>query len=390
MKNKMLNQTHKIKLSTISPVSIGDGGRLMPFTDYVLDDGAIVYIDQRKMEACLYKKPELVDQLVENIAYATNVRKNDFLLNFIEDEALLDTSLDALSLHGRIPAYGIDNVTEVQTIVKNAGQPYIPGSTIKGAIKTAILFDWLTADVGAGKEALYRFKEALFDRGANINRVYQEEVEDKLFGKLSGRNRMAYSLFKVSDTNPADAINTLGVYNTDRFNLGFGSAESKLTIIKEAILPKKEFNFKISIADNKVEKIYDTYIRKFKADIFELFDIINYFTLENLYQELDHVRSGIDTKVDEELADYYDFLEERVKEIENYRAGKQNIALLRLGSGKTYYYNSMGLAFVLKFGKSEYRFRQQFRLQPKQDIFPITRTLTKDRMELGWVKIELV
>jgi len=48
-----MNQIHNIKLSTLTPVSVGDGGQLMPFTDYVLDDEKIVYIDQHKMEARL-------------------------------------------------------------------------------------------------------------------------------------------------------------------------------------------------------------------------------------------------------------------------------------------------------------------------------------------------
>jgi len=166
--------------------------------------------------------------------------------------------------------------------------------------------------------------------------------------------------------------------------------DTQLSIIKEAILPESEFQFSIAISDNKTEQTYDKYIRKFKKDISDLFDIINYFTLENLYQELDYIRPEIDAQADRELRDYYEFLEDRVKEIEDYRADKQNIALMRLGSGKTYYYNSMGLAFMLTYEKADYRFRQQFRLQPKQDLFPVTRTLTKDKMELGWVKIEKI
>jgi len=387
-----INQVHKIKLTTLSPVSVGDGDSLIPFTDYLLDGDEVVYIDQEKMEARLSEKPEYVlDELVKNIGYAANVRKNDFLLNFIEDASLLDTSLEAVSRHGRIPAYGIDNVTELQTIVKNFGQPYIPGSTIKGAMKNAILFDWLREDP-AGREALRQFKESLFsrskDRRDNPNKVYQEKVEDKIFGSLRSRRRMPYSMFRVADTNPLPTTDALGVYKTDRFHLSKGNPDTQLSMIKEAVNAGCEFNFTLEI-DAKT-KTFDKYIKKFRNNIFELFDIINYFTLENLYQELDYFREEINPQVDKELSDYYSFLEDRVQEIEGHQKNKQSIALMRLGSGKTYYYNSIGLAFMQTYEKAEDRFRRQFRLRPKQDLFPVTRTITHDKRELGWVRIENV
>jgi len=383
-----INQVHKIKLTTLSPVSVGDGGSLIPFTDYLLDGDEVVYIDQEKMEARLSEKPEYVlDELVKNIGYAANVRKNDFLLNFIEDASLLDTSLEAVSRHGRIPAYGIDNVTALQTIVKNFGQPYIPGSTIKGAMKNAILFDWLREDP-AGKEALFQFKESLFNRADNPNKVYQEKVEDKIFGSLRSRRRMPYSMFRVADTNSLPATDALGVYKTDRFHLSKGNPDTQLSMIKEAVNAGCEFNFTLEI-DAKT-KTFDKYIKKLRNNIFELFDIINYFTLENLYQELDYFRGEINPQVDKELSNYYSFLEERVQEIEGYKKNKQSIALMRLGSGKTYYYNSIGLAFMLTYEKAEDRFRRQFRLRPKQDLFPVTRTITHDKRELGWVRIEKI
>ena len=55
------------RITTLTPVSIGDGNTLSAFADYVLEKGKIHYINQQIIRDKMGKNPELIDFYVEGM-----------------------------------------------------------------------------------------------------------------------------------------------------------------------------------------------------------------------------------------------------------------------------------------------------------------------------------
>src|SRR3989304_2639019 len=137
----MDNDNHKLNLTTLTPVFIGSdqGLDLSATTDFIVDSDKIKIIDQRKIETILSKDVELINEFVsevKNYAYSFNLK------NFIENK--LNTSVEGLT-KGTIDIDGTLGSNSISTHISTVGKPYIPGSSIKGAIRTAIIYNFLSA-----------------------------------------------------------------------------------------------------------------------------------------------------------------------------------------------------------------------------------------------------
>ncbi|SCQ23341.1 hypothetical protein [Tannerella forsythia] len=72
------------RITTLTPVSIGDGNTLSAFADYVLEKGKIHYINQQIIRDKMGKNPELIDFYVEGMIRGKSNTTNTFdLKNFI-------------------------------------------------------------------------------------------------------------------------------------------------------------------------------------------------------------------------------------------------------------------------------------------------------------------
>ncbi len=226
-----MSKNYTFSVSTITPVSIGDGAALSPLVDYVLERNQLHYIDKKKLEQLFVNFPAAFEDYLKEIDSIAYSGRNDVLEKMFKDYFQIDAkSIAKIS----IPAFGIKQAEEVKTIVKDAGRPFIPGSTLKGAIKATIMYDWLKNNA-TGKVALENFisylsihpldlKEMCFvnyvDKQNNdrikesetkkINKchkasdyldyLFEKEIENKLFGDLTARKRMDSSLIQVSDS----------------------------------------------------------------------------------------------------------------------------------------------------------------------------------------------
>ncbi|RMD89831.1 MAG: type III-A CRISPR-associated RAMP protein Csm5 [Calditrichaeota bacterium] len=167
--------TH-LYFKTISPLHIGTGKVLEPF-DYVFYQEKVIILDQ---EACLErmfeKHPQAVDRYVEWIQQTvqrmnnaknearnarrdrdrsraqhhnqilSELRKNFNLVYFCENE-LSDSALAkeilSNSQYHKNAIYALDRpagTRQLREMIHINGQPYVPGSSLKGAIRTALAY----------------------------------------------------------------------------------------------------------------------------------------------------------------------------------------------------------------------------------------------------------
>lgn len=136
-------ERYSLEITTISPVHIGDGGRLTPL-DY-LEEGRVIHvINEDKLFEELERR-RLVNHFINYVESARGASLREFVERFMRDagpriyRGMIKYSLEVLS--GRCEG------KHILTFMRNAeGKAYIPGSEIKGAVRIALLHSILEKD----------------------------------------------------------------------------------------------------------------------------------------------------------------------------------------------------------------------------------------------------
>ncbi len=122
----------KIQIETITPVHIGSGQKLYENLDYLYDEKAqkIYIIDPQKVYH--YIGENNIDRWVDAIEDSTNI------VNLIKG---ISGSISPKEIASReIPVVGKLYQKEIKSNIRNGmGKPYIPGSSLKGALRTLIV-----------------------------------------------------------------------------------------------------------------------------------------------------------------------------------------------------------------------------------------------------------
>lgn len=138
-KDYKINRTFELKITTLSPLAINDGEVLSPLSDYYVSEGRLHYVDADKFQQLLGKDEALAEQYESKV----EEMKIDSADRFFNDLISTQEKRSSISRSETVPYKG-GNTLQLRTIIKSNGNPYIPGSAIKGAIKNAVLYYWLT------------------------------------------------------------------------------------------------------------------------------------------------------------------------------------------------------------------------------------------------------
>ena len=371
------------RITTLTPVSIGDGNTLSAFADYVLEKGKIHYINQQIIRDKMGKNPELIDFYVEGMIRGKSNTTNTFdLKNFIFNR--LKLTLQQAASHS-IEAKNVSGKKEFYTVVKNAGQsPYIPGSTLKGAIKTALLYDWL---IDAKNDWCENYLE-------NLNNKEER-------GRLEAQLMTEFDKFElgVSDSSLLD-FDMLQAIDIKRLHIKKGSLNIPQTreAVKENIACECEIRNVRKLIAEKADgtKVYKNYSwREWWKAIKKIRD--NACKIE--WEIMERCDKKLDNKYYKHLENFYRTIQKRTESL--------TTAYLRLGTGKGFYFNSIALALYdrdgtenkgqfLKFLKTcgygkvyntKQRQVEEYDLNP--DEFPITRFVEiTETKPLGWIQLE--
>ena len=185
----------KYKLETITPIHIGSGETFNRIDGYY-DKNKWHRIDLDKVLA----HPNVDINALTSEMSQRNFRWSDYLSRHNMDAADLSTySL----LCAQSP-----ETTDIREAIKSVGnRPYIPGSSIKGAIRTALLSDLIN---NAENEKLYndssQHLNREIDKGAPPRRRTENparKIEELAFGK--DPNHDLLRTLQVSDTEPLES-----------------------------------------------------------------------------------------------------------------------------------------------------------------------------------------
>lgn len=413
-----VNTKHRFRLRTVTPVSIGadEAEALSPYADYVLspDGQSVYYLDQRKIEQAVLEA-NLLDEYVTSIANRMDNNRSNFNLDqFIRQRLRLDPEDVAKQVADN---HGLErnNRLNVQAIVKEAQRPYIPGSTLKGVFRSAMLYDWLTK-TKAGEPELDTYVNAIPDlekamaEFLRLKRTFKQQRlfkefdaakrtlaeaerrffrEENLLGKLNEGPLARF--IQVSDSSFA-SNHVLGIYATRRIRLQPNpkarGQERDIPTPREAIGPDATLTFSITVPKKGLPDHHPLayWSEKSTTDILAL---LSQFSNDCIANELYEIRQANNRNFQQDI----DALEEFYANLQH-RANKGAV-FFRLGFGKTVYDNSLALALLNGFEDDAKRGEDAFLgyrramwgIPDFRQNYPVTRTVTAEGEPLGWVEV---
>ena len=400
MKDIYKIETYSLK--TLSPLHIGTGIKLGDW-DFLEKNGKVYIIS--------------LDKLIENLTETQQER----LVSYMESRKSLKEFIIKESINVNIPdisSYEIslidfsENIRSIWEEIKHPEGIYLPASTIKGAIRTAILYSLLkenadryTFDIKEfKKEDGKRYKDIVLTvNGKEIKGVDNIEkfINQEFFGEKQSDD--IFKFFKISDSGLISGFENLVcrkiyVANTTRFDNGrFKKHPEYYETIEEdtnfqnieisVLLSKEHEKFINSKYLRTLEKLknWKQAVYDFSKDLLET--EISFWKNENVENMIKQAYKNSPYK---DLLEHFNKKEiiNQLEEIKNLNSPENPV--IRLGKLTGYFSHSIGLLLakdkerpydIHEFGKIFFKNRA------KDWLFPLTRRLTLDNQTLGWCQI---
>ncbi len=329
---------YTLTLTPLSPLSIGAGDehQRSPLMEYVYEGGKVHYIDTERLNAHLLGDPSVMDAFVESVRRRTGQTKREngrYLVQFLRDRLgveLRDVVAFSVPAIGRISGL-------VRAIVKNGRHPYIPGSSIKGAIRTAVLVSILLDN--PTHPAWKMFKDALRHRRT---RDLARNLEAQVFQiprSQRGNPQIEKDPFRhvsISDTEllPASMlqVGTVGRYKLAMSDGAFVKKPQHLLNIHWEMLPR-DVQTTLTLGLGRDERL--DFLTEGRIE--PLFKRINDVSYALVSRELDVLDELEDKTALENVYTFYERLRDTINRASNREA------YLRLGHAKTYFDQTVGI-----------------------------------------------
>lgn len=322
-------QIYDVKITTLGPLHIGSGEKPGSKSRW-LRDGRIWLVD----EGALFQKIADAPHLLNRFEHFS-LDKHQSLLGFL-NAAHIDPKTVSLykvrNLGGKPNRYYFSHI-------KTPGRPpkpYIPGSSLKGALRSALLRARLIEDEGMKERAAELVRQQMWGHHPNSKQA-DDALERAVFGP--DQHHEWTRLFQVADTQPistgdlwATDVRILSVrgpegsYRLEEKTLGGGRP---LTLYPEVIRTLADLRTRLVIQDELLSSQASGALRfpQRYGDVAQLLKACNRTAKEQLIQEWTFAR---DTRW--ELGQrYYGWMVEQLE-----KAMQNDACLLRLGWGAGY------------------------------------------------------
>lgn len=347
----------KYKITTLTPIFIqGDNSKnLSIFTDFILSDNFINIIDKRDLENIFTENEHLLNIYMKEVEKGTNLQ-DFFKKNKID--------IEKIRIIKSIP-YDKEHFSgnEILTFVSVNGKPYIPGSSLKGAIRTTFfkfLEDTLNTTVS----------EITYERRINFN-----NIEKRLFPKIEKKD--LFSFLSISDSNPFKSTD-LFIKSVKSVNIFNQRHEEGIPINIECIKENSTTEFSIDI-----KRVSNMKNNKILLNAETLYEAINHFSKIQIVKELEKLPK------ENLFLETRNFYESILKEIENNENKK---IFIRIGKytgilSKTIL-NLLDQNVRINFIKNNFKnFKEN-----NEKFFPKSRLKyyigEKERFDFGWIVME--
>jgi len=346
-------------LKVITPVHIGNGTTYGPqefYTGKAKSGDKVIDIFRRVDVSKLYSelddkaKEEFIDHL------STQYFRLDSMKKFKKP------AKKAVRYTGYLKT-GESEIKEVHEHIKTSDEIYIPGSSIKGSIRTALLYKNLRdSELDRISEAVSRGRRG--DQNKIINSFFSSDPRDTA-------KKSIMRFLEVTDTNTlkAPALYKVRVLTVS----GRSYSYKKFPLYLEFMSPR-ELEFEMNFTYNDVYDRIGLRNKSKLADPETIKESLYTFSRDYIEHELDFAsRYGVD------------FLENIYRKLE--KRNSPESPLMRIGQGSGFLATTIGLRFKEEDYSTYESIRKITRGRSYSYEFPKTRKLVDGRIPPGWVKV---
>lgn len=224
---------YTISLEVLTPVYIGSGAKITK-KDFLINGHYAQIYDPLKLHAILGEKYERF--LMNNLSLTDFLQRS----NLREEKELADALMYSVSLGDK----SIRKSDSIDEFIKDPyGLPYIPGSSLKGAIRTAILANLIHENKGAYRSF---YNDRIDQYGSS------REIEEKAFGSIKDS---AFKSLKLSDSRPIDAESLILSKKIDVFK--DGQTNNKLNLCRESLRAGTKAEFSLTVDSSRNVKYFE-------------------------------------------------------------------------------------------------------------------------------------
>ncbi len=347
----------KFKLKVITPLAITNGNKLLKNFDFFIDKNNINVINFDKLLS------KLSEEKLYTITSYLETNPNELNLEqFIsEPNEIIKYSIGYYNLLDNRP---VNEITEhIKNYISHNGElvwgVYIPGSSIKGAIRTAILYSIIEKKQQEYQQFIsgknYKYKE--------VSRFESEMLDLNLNHRNLNHRIKSLSYLKVSDSNILDSSKVLFVKNV---TLLFSSR--KINEFMELIKENTEFEISISLDIDKL----GSYLKQ---------NNITNYDYQSITQEIRNYMESL-----------YKFSKDLIEYEKNYFKSK-HLNSVYIKYEKLEKLNTKETPLI-RLGKNTGKLSKTFLLRNKDQkniLFPKTRRVVvegrEDYTPLGWIQL---
>ena len=246
-------RVYSVKLKTIGPVFIGSGKEITKKEYVFLENRKVVGVVQAEQLYAFLRKKGMANEFEKFLLYE---RCQDLRTWLREKGIEVRDILPFLKYRIPVGDLSMDRGRakwQLMECIKDPyGMPFVPGSSLKGMLRTVLLTDKIQ-NGAVGDNERQRIQQA-FRFTANRNVFLRREnkmVEDKAFHTLDrNKDKMEDAVndelsgFVVSDSQPLSVKDLVLCQKVDRHVDG---RENALNLLRECIRPKTEIHFTVTI-----------------------------------------------------------------------------------------------------------------------------------------------
>lgn len=274
-------QEYTLTLTTKAPVFVGSGfvyGKM----DYIFDAArqTVSFINQTQFFQLLIDR-DLIDKYE---SFILNKRPTDTIQYFLKNICKLDAkTINSLIVNRVSAADALDenhSLKEIQAFIRRAdGRAYIPGSSLKGCLRTVLLTNMLLRD----SNKVYPI---------DIKQLNIKKLESKYLHTLQitkKRPDMVNSVLRgisISDSEPIDEKNMILASKIDSLPDGF---ENRINVVRQCVAPETKITFRLTLdqnilSDANILTELREAIRAF--DAFYIQEYNSYFAIKKEFEDL--------------------------------------------------------------------------------------------------------
>ena len=364
------------KIETLSQIHIGNGSFLQEGNDYIADDDYLYVLNTDKLG-------NIIGTDTESIQLWTNAIMNGgasmFLKSRIQGHPLQDLAKRRIK---RISDFDTGQSTLKECMHDGLGKPYIPGSSIKGAIRTVVMSSL------ARKEIVQRLnRESDRKKWKKIIQDIEGELLHFEAYSRTGKRDVSPSsdMFRFLSTGDASfdygveiAVKQVNLNITERNSL----LDNKKTQVVEAIKPGVSSQFRLKIGE-------DFYRYSGIEDMQNLFKIINDHTYNLLCDEIDFWVKGEGSGYtgQDNYLDQLDIILDKIEECQS------NECILRIGQASGWRFVTG--AWLEEIDKQYFKNVIVPQCRPKNERyrgypFPKSRRIDSSSNVFGFVKLTVL